>query len=278
MASLRLLDPLVTTVIGMVAWVAMVYYANSYLADSPLSPKNGELDAKSISFVHRLCCTIFATALMIDVVGLITNKQPGKWKMSVLICSVNLVAFCTYAGLSGGIFPTMRKYNGHRLEVMGHIEWCYTTPQLIILLSLYCGKEAPSRAKVLMAVFWDVLMIVTGFYSAYLGPPHNYIPFAISMLAFYFTLKAIIDLFDRATRASDDSRARTKFFVLKTNTVVMWSVFPVIWVLSDLGFLKSDTEASLFALADAMAKALWSVSVITEDKYNGGMARGVKAE
>ena len=51
----------------------------------------------------------------------------------------------TYAGLSGGIFPTMRKYNGHRLEVMGHIEWCYTTPQLIILLSLYCGKEAPSR-------------------------------------------------------------------------------------------------------------------------------------
>ena len=185
---------------------------------------------------------------------------------------ISFVAFVSYfmMWLSKGVSPTASNSFIHSLlakmdlsPVARYVDWLITTPLLLIDLLWYVTKK--SRYDLVSVVVLDVIMIVLGGIAAFiLRGFSRYFMWLLSTLAmlgiFAYLLYYRIVPASRDSSRGDESenkkREHAKYNKSMLWVLVLWSLYPIVWLLSPVGFgvLNGCAETVIYAILDIVAK------------------------
>lgn len=163
--------------------------------------------------------------------------------------AITLFAGLSYAGMalsSGGI-----AFEGLIAEFR-YGDWLLTTPLIVLHIGLVAG--APRDALV-AGMGADVVMIAVGYVATTTTGAVSWAAFGVSSLAFLGVVYVLL------TTVTDGVRGQTAavqgtFRTLRDLTIVLWLVYPVIWLLSPYGngLIAAADYHFIIAVLDTAAK------------------------
>lgn len=185
--------------------------------------------------------------------------------LSALVLTIAMVSYFAMAtGLGISWVPT--KYHGHnphnvhlfrQVYYARYIDWLFTTPLLLVSLGVLAGL---SPSSTLIAIFFDVLMIVTGTFAGIRGSHYNegerykWGWYTVSCFAFVMIFYVLITGGSVATK-NRQSKTRGLFWLLSLMTAVLWTAYPIVWALSEgTNKISVDTEIIAYGVLDVAAK------------------------
>lgn len=136
-----------------------------------------------------------------------------------------------------------------------YIDWAVTTPLLLLDLSFLAGLNG---ANILVAIVADLVMVLTGLFAAF---GHNggtkWGWYAMACVAYLVIVYQLAIPGRRAVKARDSGT--TKLFAsLGIFTLVLWTLYPIVWGLADGARQWSvDTEIIAYAVLDILAKPVF---------------------
>lgn len=171
------------------------------------------------------------------------------WSLYFFICLIAAVLYLLMATGYGAYVAD----DGTRTTWIRYVTWFTSTPLLILALT-YLGRSSGVLTAWLLGA--NAFMILTGFVATIL--PENVLSlvwWTISTGAYLAIAVSFLGRYRREARAALPASAST-FNRLVTVHLVLWTAYPIVWLLSPEGFdLVGDTwEAGLFTLLDAAAK------------------------
>ncbi len=133
-----------------------------------------------------------------------------------------------------------------------YITWFTSTPLLILDLTFLGRTSLPLIAGLIGA---NQFMIATGGMSAISPKPINYIWYAVSCGAFLSILFMLVVPY-RAEAEAHHPRSRKAFRKLLAAHVILWTLYPVVWMLAGTGFgvLDQAGETGGYTLLDIASK------------------------
>jgi sensory rhodopsin len=141
---------------------------------------------------------------------------------------------------------------GDALEVVRYADWLATTP----LMVLYLGFLArPGRRVLWLLVAVDVVVVVSGAAAAVSPGVWRFVLFGLGSFAYLVLVGLLVWTLPR--RASFESaRVAAAFVTLRNLTVVVWTLYPVIWLLAPtgVGLLLPETRVLVMSYLDLVAK------------------------
>ncbi len=184
------------------------------------------------------------------------RARTERWKivytLNFFICAIASVLYLAMALRQGfGVIYDRPSY------WVRYITWTFSTPLTLVLLG-FLGKTRPVIVASLIGA--DVLMIATGFVAALSPKPINYIWYIVSCGA-YLGLAALLLRQYRHHAEESCPRSRKVFHRLLTVHLVLWTLYPVIWILASTGFaiINSTTETACYTILDVAAKVGFGV-------------------
>lgn len=166
------------------------------------------------------------------------------------------VAFISYLTMATGAGSTVLE-DGRQFYYFRYIDWLITTPLLLLDLALL-ALARPDRNVGLIAglLGLDVFMVLTGLIA---GSSTNafftVVFFIISTAALVGVLYLLYTRFFTAARSQSQNVAGI-FNTLAVLTIVLWSLYPIVFLLGTEGFRAVDQgwEIFLFLILDVLAK------------------------
>jgi bacteriorhodopsin len=168
---------------------------------------------------------------------------------------VPAIAFASYMsmllGYGVGEFPVgdeMRTIYWAR-----YADWLFTTPLLLLDLGLLVDAD---RGTLLGLIGADGFMIVTGLVGATEEVvAFRYAWWAVSTAALLYILYVLYFGFTSRLDGMDEERAGT-FRILRNLTVVLWAMYPIVWIVGTEGaaVVPLGVETLLYAVLDVTAK------------------------
>jgi len=162
----------------------------------------------------------------------------------ILAGIVVLVASLAYLTMATG-HGYVVKCNGRAFYYARYIDWVITTPLMLIDLATFSGFS--TTLSVTFLVSMDILMIIAGLIGELIDGSEKWAFFGISML---FFLPIIWWLCANDARDGVMCGAapglvpwRRTFQTLNCLTIVLWMVYPLVWILSNTGGKKSEGAA-----------------------------------
>jgi len=154
-----------------------------------------------------------------------------------------------------------------------YIDWTVTTPLLLLGLMMVAlpslrggGEEGRDRNGLIgLLIGADVFMIVTGFVGALTAnETDRYVWFGISCLGFLIVLVGVWGPLRKAA-AAQSKGVSGLFTRLAGVLTVLWLIYPVLWIIGTegLGEVSLDTEITLFAIIDLLAKVGFGLLLVT---------------
>ncbi|MCJ1257398.1 hypothetical protein MMC24_005223 [Lignoscripta atroalba] len=136
-----------------------------------------------------------------------------------------------------------------------YVDWSVTTPLLLLDLSFLAGLNG---AQILVAVVADVIMILTGLFAALTADgTQKWGYYAIACFAYLVVIYQLA-YHGRAMAMSKDSKTGTFFNAIAGFTLVLWTLYPIIWGIADGSRNVSvNAEIVCYAILDVMAKAVF---------------------
>jgi bacteriorhodopsin len=134
-----------------------------------------------------------------------------------------------------------------------YADWLFTTPLLLLDIALLAGAD---RNTIGALIGLDAFMIITGLVGALTPQPtFRYVWWTISTIALVFILYFLYVNLGRAAAEKDEDTQAT-FNVLRNVILVLWSVYPILWLVGTegLGLVGLYGETLLFMVLDVLAK------------------------
>jgi sensory rhodopsin len=133
-----------------------------------------------------------------------------------------------------------------------YITWFCSTPLLILDLAFLGRTNLPITCSLIGA---NAYMIATGFVSAITPKPMNQIWYLVSCGAFIATLYLLLKPY-RSQAEQHYPHAKQVFRKLLTAHVVLWTLYPIVWILAATGFgvLSQGYETMSYTLLDLASK------------------------
>ncbi|KAL9124999.1 MAG: hypothetical protein Q9217_005734 [Psora testacea] len=136
-----------------------------------------------------------------------------------------------------------------------YVDWSLTTPLLLLDLCLLAGLPG---ANILVAVVADVIMILTGLFAAFTveeGPKWGW--YAMACIAYLVVIYQLA-FNGRGVVKGKDAKTATFFSAIAGFTLVLWTVYPIIWGIADGSRnLNVDGEIVSYAVLDVLAKPVF---------------------
>lgn len=106
-----------------------------------------------------------------------------------------------------------------------YIDWCLTTPLLLLDLCLLAGLDG---AHILMAIIADVIMVLTGMFAAFGSEdtPQKWGWYAIACIA-YLVVVWHLAVNGRAQAQAKGEKLGSFFLSLAGYTVLVWTAYPM---------------------------------------------------
>nr|1C8S_A Chain A, BACTERIORHODOPSIN ("M" STATE INTERMEDIATE) [Halobacterium salinarum] len=160
-------------------------------------------------------------------------SDPDAKKFYAITTLVPAIAFTMYLSMLLGYGLTMVPFGGEQNPIYWarYADWLFTTPLLLLNLALLVDAD---QGTILALVGADGIMIGTGLVGALTKVySYRFVWWAISTAAMLYIL-----------------------YVLFNVTVVLWSAYPVVWLIGSegAGIVPLNIETLLFMVLDVSAK------------------------
>jgi len=136
-----------------------------------------------------------------------------------------------------------------------YVDWSVTTPLLLLDLAFLAGLNG---ADIIVSIVADVIMVLTGLFAAFgHSGSQKWGYYAIACIAY---LVIVWQFAVGGTRTAKSKSASTaKFFAaIGIFTLVLWTLYPVVWGLGDGSrILSVDGEIIAYAILDVLAKPVF---------------------
>lgn len=179
------------------------------------------------------------------------NAKNERWKiLFILNFFICLIASGLYLAMAlGQGFDII--YNRPTFWVR-YVTWFLSTPLLLLDLTFLGRNSVPVIGSLLGA---NAYMIATGFVAAISPKPTNYIWYIVSCGAFLATLYLLVKPY-RIEAERNHPRAKKAFRKLLAVHVVLWTCYPIVWILAGTGFniLSQGGETMFYTLLDLASK------------------------
>ncbi|PSB18237.1 rhodopsin [Phormidesmis priestleyi ULC007] len=133
-----------------------------------------------------------------------------------------------------------------------YVTWSLSTPLTLVLLSFLGGTSLPIAAGMVGA---DIYMIATGFVATISPKPTSYIWYFVSCGAYLGLVYLLLHHY-RKEAAQQHPRGKKVFGKLLTVHLVLWTAYPIVWMLAKTGYsvIDSSAETMSYTLLDLAAK------------------------
>ncbi|ERH13177.1 MAG: bacteriorhodopsin, partial [halophilic archaeon J07HB67] len=135
-----------------------------------------------------------------------------------------------------------------------YADWLFTTPLLLLDLALLADAD---RNTIYALVLTDAFMIVTGLVGALENNvfAFRYIWWTVSTIAFVFLMYMLYGTLT-ANAKEMDSATQSTFATLRNITLVLWTAYPVVWIVGTegAGIVPLGVETLAYAVLDVTAK------------------------
>jgi sensory rhodopsin len=133
-----------------------------------------------------------------------------------------------------------------------YLDWLVTTPLLVLYLGMLCR---PDRRTYAALVGVDVLVIGSGVAAGLLPEPYGYGAYLLGCVAYVGLLYLLLSVLPRQATLHGD-RVSAVFTKLRNLTVVLWTIYPAVWILGPLGvgLLQVGTEVMVVTYLDLISK------------------------
>ena len=185
-----------------------------------------------------------------------SQAPPGSRQFHIITATITGVAAFSYLMMAVGAGDVF--VDGDRLfYYFRYVDWLITTPLLLVDLALLALASVQREIRLVAALIGlDVFMILTGLLA---GSRASEV-----WRGFWFivsTISLVILLYLLYTRlfaaaSNQPQSVQSLFRTLGILTVVVWALYPIVWLLGTEGFgaTSSTTEVFLFLILDFIAK------------------------
>ena len=197
--------------------------------------------------------------LWVGAVGMALGTVPPAYKFltdaesrgyTAVLALVTGIAAVAYALMAQGYGSIA--VGGNSVAIVRYTDWLVTTPLMVLYLALL---SQPGRRAIGALVAVDVVVIVAGVAATATGGVTQYLLFGVGTLAYLVLVWLLVRTLPR--RASFAStRQESAFVTLRNLTVVVWTLYPVVWLLAPtgVGLLLPETQVLVFTYLDIVSK------------------------
>lgn len=178
------------------------------------------------------------------------GTEEDREKFFVITLFVPIIAAASYLAMANG--QGVIEIHGRTVYWARYADWLITTPLLLLDLALLARMRLSQIFGLILA---DVFMIVTGLIAALSPEPLNYLWWTVSTGAFVAILVILVQQLSSVGRERSPEVAGL-FRTLALLTVVLWTAYPVVWLLGTEGFgtIGLSAEVLVFMVLDLSAK------------------------
>ena len=211
------------------------------------------MDTITLWFTLGLCGELLGTAVLAYGYRLVPEATRRRYLLLIAIPGIAIVAYVLLVLGVGAIDG-----GGHTVYLVRYVDWLLTTPINVLYLALLAQA---SRTDVGKLVGLQVLTIVFGFAGAVSSGALAFGLFGLGAVAFggvvYLLYNEVADAASAALSDVEVSLYRT----LRNFVVVLWSVYPVVWLLgaSGIGLLDVETATLVIVYLDVVTKVGFGV-------------------
>ncbi|KAI0406415.1 hypothetical protein F4802DRAFT_95692 [Xylaria palmicola] len=229
--------------------------------------------------------------------GMAMRVPVQKRLFHILTAFITTTAFLSYYAMATGagvnVHTTITKQNDlhvitelvkRQIFWARYIDWSLTTPLLLVNLSLLAGL---SGASILVIVFSDVVMILTGLFAALAnGQAQGWGWYAFACLA-YLNIAYQLGYKGRYAVSAKDNKTKAFFGAISLFTLVLWTLYPIVWAVADgARVVNVDGEIIAYAVLDLLAKPVFGFWLLlthdsmarTSPSIGGFWAHGLSSE
>ena len=145
-------------------------------------------------------------------------------------------------------------FNGHNSYWVRYVTWVLSTPLLLMVLS-YLGRTRISTIGGMVG--GNTVMLATGFLADIYPAPYNLVWYIISCGAYLGVVYLLLTPYrSEAERNHPGKVGHDSFQRLLTVHIVLWTAYPIVWILADTGFnlISDGLESMFYTLLDVAAK------------------------
>jgi signal transduction histidine kinase/CheY-like chemotaxis protein len=238
-------------------WFSCVYYMSD---DGILLAEAFYRDIPRL--LYSLPVAAFGCAMFLNLLSWVFETHRTRQQLCILVTYISSVAFLYEVLALYGRAPILMTQNGRPHSVMRYIMWSHTTPAMVYALSMLSEFDLK---RILIAITADVVMIlaaVPGEYCSWWVLRYGFN--SLSLALFPFVMHEIWTMFTQAMDVSldCDRQAYRSLRALRGSTMVLWSIFPLVWTLCQLDLIDSVFEEALHSIADVFGKIVFSSSLL----------------
>ncbi len=167
-----------------------------------------------------------------------------------LLASISLIAAVAYAMMALEIgWVTV---GDDVVFTPRYVDWILTTPLLLVFLGLLAGSDGRELGLVVVV---NTVVMVLGFAAALVPGALGYGLFVVAGVVYLGLLYLLMG--PMSARAGEQGAGVTSLFTsLRNLTVVLWSVYPVIWLLGPpgIGMITPTVDIMLVSYLDVLTK------------------------
>jgi sensory rhodopsin len=179
---------------------------------------------------------------------LVPGKDRLRYSLLVAVPAIAAVAYALMTLEIGGVDTN----HGTTVYIPRYIDWLLTTPIHVVYLGIIVGasRGALARLGILQGA-----TIVFGLAGALVGPPLNWPLFAVGALLFGVVVYQLYRGFDDLAVQQPDG-IEAMYRKLRAFVVVLWLIYPAIWVLGQagLGFMDLESASLVVVYIDVVSK------------------------
>jgi len=151
--------------------------------------------------------------------------------------------------------PTTVEHIFRQVYWARYVDWSLTTPLLLLDLSLLAGLNG---ANILVVIVADLIMVLTGLFAAFgKSDGTKWGWYAMACVAYLVIVYQLVIPGRRAVKSRDAGTTKL-FAALGLFTLVLWTLYPIVWGISD-GARKWSVDAEIisYAVLDILAKPVF---------------------
>ncbi|NUE01082.1 bacteriorhodopsin [Halorubraceae archaeon YAN] len=178
-------------------------------------------------------------------------KNPRNRTYYAILAAITGIAAASYAAMALNI-GTFDAPGDAIFYAPRYIDWLLTTPLLVLYLAMLCKAGVRMYATLITL---DIILILSGAAAVLTTGTLSWALFGVGSLAYLGLAYLLVKTVPQQTSFRSD-RISMQFFKLRNITVVLWTLYPVVWVFSPAGFgwLTLNTEMMVVVYLDFITK------------------------
>jgi sensory rhodopsin len=158
-------------------------------------------------------------------------RYPTHRRYDLVLAGITGFAAVAYAAMALGYTEVTVAENS--FYVARYVDWLVTTPLIVLYLAMLTDATRGQTAALLVV---DALVILAGIGAAFSSGTLRWGLFAAGGLLYAVLAYGLLRSLLAALGSDPDPRVQSLFVTLRNITVVLWTLYPVVWLLGPAGF------------------------------------------